>query len=58
MFKVKDKKTGEIVIALTAMTDDLFGKTWFLLWENAGWRWRSADNYCPPNWEIEKDESK
>ena len=48
MFKVKSVKTGEITTALSAFCDE-FGGAWFLFWENDGWRWRPADNFCPPN---------
>ena len=48
MFKVKNKSTGEIIQVLHAYADD-FGNTWFLIWENNGWRWRNAKNYIPPN---------
>jgi hypothetical protein len=36
------------------MVDDVFGVTFFLVWENNGWRWRPAKNYVPPNYEIEE----
>ena len=50
MFKVKNKKTGEIVQVLDAHCDE-YGKTWFLLWIKDGWKWRSGDNFVPPNYE-------
>lgn len=49
MFKVKNKKTGEIVQILNAYCDE-YGKTWFLLWIKDKWCWRAADNYIPPNY--------
>ena len=49
MFKVKKIKTDEIVQVLTATCDE-YGKTWFLIWENDGWRWRPASIFCPPNY--------
>lgn len=57
MFKVKDKNTKQIVQVLHAYPDDLYGKTWFLIWSN-GWRWRAADNFVPPNYEEEEESSK
>ena len=54
MFKVKNTKTKEIVQVLEATTDEIFGTTFFLVWENNGWRWRPAKNYVPPNYELEE----
>jgi len=55
MFKVKDKKTGEIVVVLDTTCDDLYGATNFLVWQNEGWRWRPTANYVPPNYEVKND---
>lgn len=49
MFKVKKKGTNEIVIVLDTYLDDILAVTYFLIWENNGWRWRPASNYVPPN---------
>lgn len=54
MFKVKNIKTKEIIQVLDTMVDDIFGVTFFLVWENKSWRWRPAKNYVPPNYEIEE----
>ena len=51
MFKVKNRKTKEIVQVLDTHCDE-YGGTWFLLWENDGWRWRPGDNFVPPNYEL------
>ena len=53
MFKVKEIKSGKIVQALSTYCDE-YGKAWFLFWENERWRWRPADNYCPPNYTPKK----
>ena len=53
MFKVKNKKTGEIIQVLDTTCDE-YGGTWFLIWINDGWRWRAANNYVPPNYEPKK----
>ena len=50
MFKVKNKKTGEIVQVLDTYCDE-YGGTWFLMWLNYGWRWRAANDFVPPNCE-------
>lgn len=52
MFKVKNKKTSEIVQVLSVYMDPIYSKTFFFVWENNGWRWRNADNYVPPNYEL------
>lgn len=52
MFKVKRKKDNKIFQVLDTMIDVNFGNTFFLIWENDGWRWRPANNYVPPNYEI------
>lgn len=49
MFKVKNKKTGEIIQVLDTHCDN-FGDAWFLIWANDGWRWRAAHNFVPPNY--------
>lgn len=51
MFKVKDKKTKQIVTVLDTAIDEIYGETFFLIWENKGWRWRNAQRFVPPNWE-------
>ena len=57
MFKVKHKETGAISTVLDVYLDDVFTTTFFLLWENDGWRWRPAENYVPPNYQT-KEEKK
>lgn len=49
MFKVKNKKTGEIIQVLDTHCDE-YGGAWFLIWANDGWRWRAANNFVPPNY--------
>ena len=49
MFKVRNKKTNEIVQVLDAYCDE-YGKAWFLLWVKDKWVWRSADLFVPPNY--------
>ncbi len=49
MFKVKRIKTDEIVQVLSVYCDE-YGKSWFLIWDQDGWRWRAADDFCPPNY--------
>ena len=53
MFRVKNIKTKEIFQVLDTMVDDVYGVTFFLIWEAHGWRWRDAKNFVPPNYEIE-----
>lgn len=52
MFKVKNKDTGAISTVLDVYLDNIFATTFFLIWENDGWRWRNAENYVPPNYEV------
>ena len=53
MFKVKNKKTSEIIQVLSVYMDPIYSKTFFFVWENNGWRWRNSDNYVPPNFDLE-----
>jgi hypothetical protein len=53
MFKVKNRKTEEIVQVLDAYCDG-YGKTWFLLWVKDKWCWRAADMFVPPNYVPKK----
>lgn len=57
MFRVKNKKTGEISTVLSTYLDTNFPITFFLIWENDGWRWRPAENYVPPNYEIKENQN-
>ena len=52
MFRAKRKNTEEIFQVLDTYLDEIFGQTYFLIWENNGWRWRPAKNFVPPNWEA------
>lgn len=52
MFKAKRKSNGEILQVLSVYIDDVNGTTFFFVWENNGWRWRPADSFVPPNYEI------
>lgn len=54
MFKVKKISTGEIVQVLDTHIDDYFNITYFLIWENNGWRWRLAKNFVPPGVKVDK----
>ncbi len=56
MFKVKRKQTGKIYQVLDTYCEPPFYQTYFLIWENGGWRWRKAKNFVPPNYEEEKEE--
>lgn len=53
MFRVKNKKTSQIVQVLSVYMDPIYSKTFFFVWENNGWRWRNSDNYVPPNYKEE-----
>lgn len=53
MFKVKRKDTGQIYQVLDTYLDEYFHLTYFLIWENDGWRWRLAKNFVPPGVEID-----
>ena len=55
MFKVKRKKDSKIFQVLATSINEVYGNTFFLVWENDGWRWRSADNYVPPNYNFEEE---
>ena len=54
MFKVKSKDTGVMSTVLDVYLDNIFATTFFLIWENDGWRWRNAENYVPPNYEVKE----
>ena len=55
MFKAKRKSTGEILQVLSVFTPPELDVTYFFVWENNGWRWRPANSFVPPNYEIEKE---
>ena len=54
MFNAKRIDTGQIFQVLDTFFDDLFHLTYFLVWDNGGWRWRPASNFVPPNIKIEE----
>ena len=55
MFNAKQKSTGEILQVLSVFTPPELDVTYFFVWENNGWRWRPANSFVPPNYEIEKE---
>ena len=55
MFRVKNKKTKEIIQVLDTYFDPLYQTTYFFIWENNGWRWRPSKNYVPPNIDLKED---
>ena len=55
MFKAKRKDTGIIYQVLDTWFDDLFHITYFLIWDNNGWRWRPADKFVPPSVEVKNE---
>ena len=55
MFKVKRIDTGKIYQVLDVWFDDILHQTYFLIWENNGWRWRPATKFVPPGVEIENE---
>lgn len=54
MFKVKRKKDSKIYQVLDTYLDPIYGVTFFLIWDNNDWRWRSAKDFVPPNYEMEE----
>ena len=56
MFKVKRIDNQKIYQVLDTYCDPTFHHTYFLMWDNNGWRWRPADKFVPPNWEGEDNE--
>lgn len=56
MFKAKRIDSGKIYQILDTYCDITFHKTYFLVWDNNGWRWRQADKFVPPSWEGDKNE--
>lgn len=55
MFNVKRIDNGKIYQVLDTYFNDKYTLTFFLIWDNNGWRWRPADKFVPPNYEV-KDE--
>ena len=55
MFKVKRKGIDKVYQVLDTSVDEIFGLTYFLIWENGGWRWRPAKNFVPPNWKEDEE---
>lgn len=56
MFKVKRIDTGVIYQVLDVWFDDVLHQTYFLIWDNNGWRWRPAHKFVPPGVEINGEE--
>ena len=54
MFKVKRKDNDKIYQVLDTCCDNIFHFTYFLVWDNDGWRWRPADKFVPPNYNKEE----
>ena len=58
MFKVKRIDNQKIYQVLDTHCEPTFHFTYFLIWENDGWRWRPADKFVPPNYEGDKNKIK
>lgn len=58
MFNAKRIDTGEIFQVLDTHFDELFHSTYFLVWDNGGWRWRPASKFIPPNVEVKNNANK
>ena len=58
MFKVKRKRDNHIFQVLDVYCEPPHHITYFLIWENDGWRWRLADNFTPPNYNEDSNEKK
>lgn len=58
MFNVKRIRDGEIFQVLDTCVESEYGITYFLIWENDGWRRRLSSNFVPPNYEIKEREVK
>lgn len=52
MFNVKRIDTGKIYQVLDVYLDAMYNNTYFLIWDNNGWRWRPAEKFVPPNVEV------
>lgn len=52
MFKAKRIDTEEVQIVLSVFYDYDFHQTYFLVWDNNGWRWRPAHKYVPPGVDV------
>ena len=55
LFKVKHKETNQIYQVLNVWFDEILHQTYFLIWDNNGWRWRPAHKFVPPNMEIKNE---
>ena len=55
MFKVKHKETNQIYQVLDVWFDEILHQTYFLIWDNNGWRWRPARKFVPPNMEVKNE---
>ena len=54
MFKAKRIDTGQVYTVLAVHCEPPFHHTFFLIWDNWGWRWREADKFIPPNITVEE----
>ena len=57
MFKVKYKYTGDIYTVLDVKYDEYYQTTRFLMWVDNKWTWVRADNFVPPNVNIDSEKS-
>lgn len=53
MFKAKRIDNGKVFTVLDTFFDEMFHLTYFLVWDNNGWRWREAKMFVPPNVEVD-----
>ena len=53
MFKVKRIDNKKFYTVVSVYCEPTFHQTYFLIWENWGWRWRPADKFIPPALTVE-----
>ena len=51
MFNARHKQRSIIYQILVVRFDEMYNKTYFLIWDKNKWKWIDSEEFCPPNYD-------
>ena len=55
MFNAKHKQQNKVYQVLAVRFDEMYNKTYFLIWDIFKWKWVDSLEFVPPNWQYDKE---
>lgn len=55
MFNAKHKQQNKVYQVLAVRFDEMYNKTYFLVWDVFKWKWIDSLEFVPPNWQWGKE---